>query len=275
MKRGAGSTKTCPRRGYVVLTTKIGTKLAVPTTCKTWGCLGCRDRKRAEIRSKIQYGCYVLGRSWFITLTYRMGEGLQRNADTVREDWAKLLRCWSKEERTKKIAWFRVVELTKQSQPHLHLIVANLGGLRRGEITAMIRKQWLTISGDSYIIKVKPVLTPAGAAYYLTKYLVKGMLHREELERLGFDRRYSASANWPRGHLGPRGTEEERWYGVQFVNPGYREGIEIAKLAESSKGHYLLDRVGDEYLQTVERDRRRYAIAKQFKGVLESENNRA
>ncbi len=43
----------------------------------------------------------------------------------------------------------------------------------------------------------RPVISPDGAAAYLSKYFTKQMTERDGLERLGFSRRWSASRNWP------------------------------------------------------------------------------
>ena len=91
---------------------------------------------------------------------------------------------------------------------------------------------------------VIPVVSAGGAAGYMSKYFVKSMLYRQELESAGFKRRWSRSRNWPGDQLVLLGTKEERWAKTAFA---YKKGgpSERSQAAiDRSKGHPLLERVG-------------------------------
>ena len=197
--------------------------LIMPTRCKQWGCLGCRDRVRARVERRIAYGCSMVERSWLITLTLRQGPGIQRNARYVQKVWTEFLR------RLKPIypqmAWFKIVEATKNRQPHLHLIMSGIGTNRiacdtgknalgrcihefsrewldstckNNCIEHEMAKVWHSITNDSYVVDAREVAGAKGAAKYLTKYLTKVQQHYQVLLDLGFSRRWACSRNWPR-----------------------------------------------------------------------------
>lgn len=244
---------------------KTGREVTVASTCKTWGCLSCRDRVLNRLKKKIRYGISILGPCWFITLTYKQGEGSQRDALSVAKDWKALLSRLQKIHlRYNQMAWIRVIEVTKKGQPHLHLIVGSLGEVSRTTLASDWKSAWWTTTGDSFIIDVRPVIGPSGAAKYLVKYLVKGVMHREALLDLGFNRRWSASRNWPKGEVKLRGSQEDRWGHVQFVG---RE--DLSQEVEDSKDDFLLERVGPELLvEWEQKDAKRASVATIRKGVM-------
>lgn len=275
---GIATSKECPRVGYVQLKTKVGAVVTVKVTCKTWRCKGCRNRTLNRVKDKIASGISMQGRCWFITLTYRMGEGRQRDAKSVGRDWARLLLVLSKSSPKGQrkaiypdLNWFRVIEVTKKGQPHLHLIVGGIPGSRK-EIGEVFRREWLKITQDSYIIKVLEVVGAAGAASYLTKYMVKGMVVREQLEALGFDRRWSRSRNWPAAPIELRGTVEDRWYRGVYIS-GKSAGVQaVAEAAKDDEGHYLLERLGPESVLELERRKVRKGKLKFIRGFLNANN---
>lgn len=188
----------------------------------------------------MEYGLKVSGDSYFITCTLRKGKTVElRDATWVAGVWR---RFWVQYRRAhpewKKIAWFRVVELTKQGQPHLHLLVTGLGGISGGAGTKLIQKEWrerwLAATGDSYIVDVRPVRDARGMASYLCKYLVKGFSYRARMVKLGFMRRWSRSRTWPDGLLVPagskRGWKATGWMGNKgAVSAGARELVQASQ----------------------------------------------
>lgn len=266
-KRGGALTKECPRSGFIRLMTITGQLVTVPTTCKTWSCVSCRDRIRNKIKKAIAYGCLTLGQCWLITLTYRTDGLSHRDADSVNRDWRQLCKNISKS--YPEMAWFKIIEVTKQGEPHLHVVMGGLGGnAGRRELQKQVKRWWNQITGDSYIVNVKEVYGAFGAAAYLCKYLVKAMLVWDQLYELGFRRRWSKSNNWPVGYRALKGSDEGRWYRSQFVNGGSAEARKAAEESVASEKHPLRVVVGDPVVLEMEaKQRRRAIVSTMMRGV--------
>ncbi len=229
----------CPKAGYVFLRA-AGERIVIPTTCKGWRCIPCQPKKIFVMRKTAELGCYRLqesfGRSAFITVTYaRKGLSTIRNADTVKADWRILLKLFL---RPREITMFRVVELTKAGQPHLHLITswptigidhltcriegkrANYGREYLNECCECVEHElsrvWYGITGDSWITDVREISTAQKAGAYVANYIKKGMVTWSKLEALGFKRRYSRSNDWPVGRIWMLGKELP-WKSEGFV----------------------------------------------------------
>lgn len=203
---------------------KDGEFITVPTNCKTKRCKACNLRVKALVKKRIRSGCSLVGPSWFITLTYRqVDESTQRNALSVAADWTALVRLRKKSHRS--LTWFKVVEMTKRGQPHLHLIVGGIGNDRTGCCYPRARdgrcshefsvewvesecrsddvcvehewvRDWFDITDDSFVVYAKPVKSSRRAASYLAKYVVKDVAS-SGLARLGFKKTWTRSRNWP------------------------------------------------------------------------------
>lgn len=269
MEKGAAVSKLCPSRGTVYLST--GSNIfAVHTNCKAWGCKSCRDRKLGHVASLIQYGLSMLDVSYLVTVTYaapgRTYGIPERYVDAtgVQKDWRELIR------RLKKLPWwtnlnamFRVVKLTRKGQIHLHIILGGTHQLKdaclpkdqrkwptfklniaRCEcLTHQLSKIWWDITKDSYVTDAKLIYNIDGAAWYLVKYMRKGMYGRvrEELDRRGFVRRYDTTRAWPRGlQMRRRGTIQKAWLGGTTFVPGHVS----TWLVQSSKTKYLMEQMG-------------------------------
>lgn len=288
---GIASLDACPRAGFIRLYNKFGMSVTMPTKCKTWRCNGCRDRALAVVRGRIQSGCYSLGRCYFITLTFRMGEGCQQDADSVRVVWTRFLRTWKSKH--PEMSWFRVVEATKRSQPHLHLLMGGLG-IRRDVcdrdhswkdvdwafedcpqkcLEHEISYDWFNETGDSYVVAVRLVQGPAGAASYITKYMVKAITHREVLYGLGFKRLFSTSRNWPGlAKMQLKGTADDKWTRTEFQYAG-RAGAKVFEdHAELTKDSPLADRVGTPLAQYFEAKIKKAHGKKILKGITNAAN---
>lgn len=268
-KRGSALTDLCPRSGFIRLWTVAGMQITVPTACKTWGCLSCRDRVKNRIARMIEYGCLILGSCWLITLTFRKSESNPRTADSVNTAFRGLLSKLKKRPLFREMAWWKVIEATKKGQPHLHLVVGGISSSQtKRQIKNVISTAWYEMTGDSYIVDVTPVLGAKGAAAYLTKYLVKAMMSWDVLYQLGFRRRWSASNNWPRAVTEMAGTHDLRWVKSEFINGGTLEAKVARQEAESGTNSYLRDMVGDSViLDMAKRERRRGIASRLKKGV--------
>ncbi len=289
-KIGIANSSECPKGGHVWLTS--GTKqLLVPTTCKAWKCLGCRDRKKRQVLDKVEYGCRELGTCWLITLTFRLGSETPRDAASVDGAWRSFLmrlRRWSPKE-ADQLAWFKIVELTKRGQPHLHLVVSGItpdeearrrvystgpGETRTEEDSAIAgpwSQMWEGATKDSYVVDVERVFSDRGAAGYLGKYLSKDMFYQDAKRELGFIRRFSSSRRWPHDTSGFVGTLRKVWNRVEFVGGSNATTVfkgtlrDTAELVEESLADPLLARVNSVVggrmaaLATVKRDRKKFA----------------
>lgn len=257
----------CPRWGFIKLTTRIGRSYVTQTVCKTWGCPVCWKKVIALVRMKMEIGCLRLGLCYLITVTFGWDTGLARDADSVHKAWTRFLRLLRKRSSNQEIAWFKIIELTRKGMPHLHLLVGGLSKrnascVKQGrkvpysvkwinaycEKDCLIHewgKSWLWATGDSFVVDAKEVYNPGGAAGYLTKYLVKGMVNHEELAELGFGRRYSSSRNWPRAEAIRLAGSQKGWESVEIVPRWFRRN-EMEELENYSRGKEAMVRIGDD-----------------------------
>jgi len=126
-----------------------------------------------------------------------------------------------------------VIELTQIGQPHLHVVATGVDG-KASALESEAREAWYAVTGDSYIVDVRPIRSVYGIGWYLGKYLLKGFHDREEMVQLGFIRRWSASRNWPRvGKLALATREGERLDAVYLQ--GYESKKSIARLGLESE----------------------------------------
>ena len=286
---GSATSLTCPKGFYVWLRIKETRGfLVVKTTCRTWNCLGCRDRNLRAVRLRIEFGSWTEKPSYFITLTYRYtGSGAIRRAVVVRRHLARLLEKWRVTHPNLK--WIAIPELTKKGQVHLHLIVSSLDERQSGSwacqrepqygrgwrqraclcLEHQLSRLWHIVTGDSFVVDVRPVMSSANDASYLSKYLVKGMAQRREMVRLGFARRWSCSRNWPRPELKMRGTVDDAWEPAK--PPGKISGRRnVEKALAESLGDPLLDRVGAPSAMAFDKRLRDRAVKVEIERALDN-----
>jgi len=238
--KGSGSSSFCVNGGSIKLETVTGRFVRMKTVCKTWRCLGCRNRMISLFKARVQIGCSRLGQCAFITLTYKAGVESQRPVGYVRKDWAALwrrLRLGNSPLMGKK--WLKVIELTKRGTPHHHLILGPIGSnetpmcMKRYDSVRYKRRfgncdclahefarNWVAVTGDSYIVHGREVVGAAGAASYMAKYLVKTFTRPDREDQLQMVRRWSSSRGWPgNADLHLRQTDEGGWEKRMF-QPG-------------------------------------------------------
>lgn len=234
------------------------------TKCKTWSCNSCRQNLLTLVEMKIEYGCLMLGPCVFTTLTYvNTGPESLRHAGSVRLDWELFLRKLKLE--FPSLSWFKVPEVTKKGQVHLHLVMGGLafqGVIQcetnpknwkvwfRKECECLAHKfirQWYERTG-AYVINVQEVYNPTGLGAYFSKYLTKAFNTRERLESLGFVRRYACSRNWPRGaKLELRGTLDKSWDRVVRVARNASNFRYFTNRIEQQREGGPMAQVGDSY----------------------------
>ncbi len=227
----------CERRGAILVARKDPvTQLAdtterwvIGTNCKTWRCPTCRLKRHAMVKMRMVYGCTILEASFFITLTYRKDASQNEDAQSVGKDWYRFLRRWKS--RNPNLSWFRVIELTKKGQPHLHLIAGGLIDVKTEEVESCVRDAWAMATRrngqiESYIVKAIPVTYEGKVAGYMAKYMVKAFYdQRAKLEKMGFLRRFSRSRNWP----SPGELHLEGLVNGTLINLGYKNRTELSE----------------------------------------------
>lgn len=252
--KGSARSPECYRGGYLWLRSKRGQLLAVETHCKSWMCLGCRSRVLSLIQMRMLYGCLILGNCVFTTLTLQKEYGRNVDAVGVQALWTEFLYQWRRlfPAMTDSLAWFKVPELTEAKVPHLHVLMGPMHDPVR-KIQAAARLVWLDVTdGSSYIVDVREIWGPAGLVSYLQKYFVKGMLIRDEMESLGFVRRWSRSRNWPSDRLTLSGIDENTVVVSGWTPQSTTDADEAVR---RSDGHALLSRNGTDLALALGQDR--------------------
>ena len=236
---GAASSSRCPREGSMLLERRKGGGVTiVRTNCNSWRCLGCRNRNDRRFRAIVEIGCSTLGRSCFITITYKAGSERLKDAECVAKDWRALWRRLSKVAPwTADLEWLRVMEKTKRQTPHFHLIAGpinverqiNCWGssleIRRYRerlpfcecVAHTFARAWSSVQrGESYIVHAIEVNSSKGAGKYLSKYMIKTA--SEGPESRVSKRRWSTSRGWPverrvrlEGSLEENGWRRRQW----------------------------------------------------------------
>ena len=297
----------CPREGTIWLSTGTDA-VRKATRCKTWTCKSCRSSVAALVRLRLEHHVSMVTPCFFITLTVALNDGSQlstkaarnlpmskskkwrrvpgakENAVGVSVLWARFLFKLSRRLRPRTLAWFRVVELTKKGQPHLHLLMTGLETLRPF-IRDTIRADWLWATGDSYVVDVQEVYDANGAVQYLSKYIEKSFGLRSRMEEIGFRRRFSRSRSWNGGdQLQLRGTATLRTVGtkrrsVWFSDNGARRPI----WTKGRQGHYadfhrrhsktfrMADTIGDDlslWIVAKRNERRLLGVARRLQHAL-------
>ena len=114
---------------------------------------------------------------------------------------------------------------------------------------------WYEQTG-SWVVDVQEIYNVGGAVNYLTKYLTKSMLHREELEDRGFMRRWGTSRNWPRDKKrGLVGSLEEAWVRTEFLKKTVMND-RLRKLSRVPYSHRLLKFTQDPIMSGMALDRK-------------------
>ena len=282
---GLASSKICPRQGIAFLHPDNKSILAVPTNCKSWSCKSCRDRKLGMVAQLMQYGLSHFPEAFLVSITY-LASGPRNeparnpvNAKSAEADYKALVRILRRDLTFMKMATFRVVELTKRKQIHFHLLMGNLNGTLTDNCTprkardwkklpklacpclmCTISRAWTKVTKTSKVVDCTRIYDPAGAAWYLCKYLRKGMYgkQRQILTERGYTRRYFRTANFAGDvQLRRRGTVEKKWTRTSFM---YGRHI-LPSLLEQSEDHPLMEQMGTPLAIDLSEEIRRKALA--------------
>ncbi len=283
--KGMGTSSICPRRGMVYLRPSNNEILGVPTNCKSWRCVSCRNRKLGMVASLMQYGLSGQGQAFMISVTYVAHSSTNGqlakyvDATSAQKDWRALVRILQRNPRNKNLTTFRIVELTQRKQIHFHLLAHSLATtLTKQEIDCERRlrwrscplpkcecmtcewsQAWFAVTHDSWVIHIKEIYDIEGASWYLCKYLQKGMYgtERTALELLGFTRRYFRSRDWADNiQMRRRGSLEKKWQRVSWV-----KGPPNPWLIQQSEDHPLMEQIGTDLAKELQQkgQARKYA----------------
>ncbi len=272
----------CDRGGFTELFTPEGRSVILPTTCKTWGCVVCRNKLLALFKAKVEVGVSHLGRCSFITTTYLAESERLRAAGCATKDWTELWRRLRRQ--GERFKWLKVTEMTKVGTPHHHMIVGPISDsrqirchgktIRRGRETAtyvgriptcgclshVFSRAWKATTGDSYMCFATPVDSSIGAAGYMAKYFQK-----EFLVRRARGRRYTTSRDWPGGQrIRLAITLEHGWSHIRRWPAGSFSTMDDLNPREGD----LLQRVGDDITVKIAKRNSKRAAQRRFRKVL-------
>ena len=283
--RGSASSSDCPKAGFIRLE-KMGHRITLPTTCKAWSCLSCRDQLKAYVTMRMESGCSKGGPGFLITVTYVMAAGKMRDAKCANSDWTELIRMLRKH--SPEVMWFKVPELTKKGQIHFHAMMLqmpqrvhccepsaygrcnhkktkqwHMAPCRKDCIEHELGKLWYQITSDSWVVDARPIFGAADAASYLSKYLIKSFDNRHELFRRGFSRRWSCSRNWPSpARMQLAVTVAGGWDTVNFMGAASIMRDALRKEVKASLDDGWAIRIGEPLAEHYETRRKRRKLAK-------------
>lgn len=213
-------------------------------------------------KMRVELSCLALARSALITVTYKRDDLTLAGVKSVlTKDWRELWRRWNL--RHPRLHWLKVTELTQAGMPHHHLVAGPIPQRQRincygtaFEVVPFLRRMdvcpclshamsrlWWDITGDSFIVHATPVISAAGAAAYIGKYVGKTMYDRSAYESLGIKRRWSSSRGHPgSGRLRLAQTEKGGW-----LKRSYQHGkLNFGFTANELSAPHLLVRNGQD-----------------------------
>lgn len=158
--------------------------------------LGFRDAKQAPVWcNSVDCPKYVRGKHTH-TATYRRSFWPDEYwPDYMAEIWRRFIQRFERKFVQGKLPFLRVVELTDQGVPHLHVITPSMEhlGLSERDWWRFAVDNWLDITGDSYNIKVERGYNDwLTALCYVTKYITKDYQNDK-----GFKRNWSSGGAFP------------------------------------------------------------------------------
>ncbi len=236
------------------------------------------------VTSLMEYGLLGLTEQWLVSFTFvapvksNGWQGKFVDAKHAEKAWSEFRRRCQRHPWWKGMQSLRVIELTSRGQIHFHAL---MGTTHKVTFEARCQENprwasylndetceclmhrfcrvWYAVTGDSWIVDVREVYGPKGAAIYLCKYVRKGMYgrEREAIEAKGYKRRYMATRGWPRGAQMKRyGTVAKVWQRVQFE----KGHVDQTRVDETGK-HPFMRQVGTDMAKYLIRRRKVIASA--------------
>ena len=144
--------------------------------CRERLCTWCSGARGAQLGEALLPLVQAMAHPWFLTLTVKNGPDLAERAAHLRAAFKKLRRrAWWKANVAGGIAIEEVTrnERAGQWHPHLHLVVDS--ALSQAALQMALAMLWRAVTGDSYILDVRPFqgATVAADLRELCKYTAK------------------------------------------------------------------------------------------------------
>lgn len=226
----------------------------------------------AKVRDKVLRGLSIPGQCFFITATLKLGGQGIVDVASVQKVWRQWLSNLKYQHpKYKATEWFKVVELTKKGQPHIHLLMRMPKGNFTGACTnrqcgdcvqCEMRVVWRkvtrrnTSTEESYILDVEDVRYIDRMATYITKYVTKTFFEVE-------GRRYATSRNWcESSELRLKGSESG-WRSVKRIKRRRKNNDALDKRVVADRENDLMELVGDPVAITKMRASKRRAQIKE------------
>ena len=180
-----------------------------PAKCKSYSCPVCGKKKVMDLMARLKDVNLNNYRFFTLTLVNKYSQDdTKKNLERVAYCFNRLNTQLKKDKRFKNLQYFRVTEIGKNGNVHVH-------GLWNKYIDQKeLSKMWFKITGDSYRAPVEKIKSKEDAVAYLYKYLSKDLqFYNDEIEhandlfgtekinnaKLFYElakRRYSASRNF-------------------------------------------------------------------------------
>lgn len=179
--------------------------LVIRAPCKMWSCQSCGARKVKFWIARVINGINEIGGQWyFMTITaHRHWRGSARSLENIRKNWHKLLKRMRRQAQAK-FAYVKIFEHHADDSFHLHLITnVTLPYTEKEQKDGKTEytSQWLkdnaAQSGLGFMADYQPLRSPAGAAYYVAKYVTKTIGDDAEKWPKSI-RRIQPSLGWPK-----------------------------------------------------------------------------
>lgn len=195
--------------------------------CGLWSCTPCAHENKRQWAARIAHGVDVYQHQgydqWaFVTLTaHESRRGFEASQHDLWEAWP-LLRTARRKKARGQILYARIPERHKDGTLHLHMVTH----------PSMGKKWWKDESrrrGLGYMQDERPLRDPALAAWYVSKYLAKGLDSEHWPRDL---RRITTSVGWPHLPHGGEHLEVDQWERLQTI----LSSEELAQWIEATDG---------------------------------------
>ncbi len=177
---------TCKKFANVFRDDKNKKLLIVFTRCKSPFCEECAKFERKKLYIKLKNK--NLSNYRFLTLTLKKTDDLEADYKRINKCFTKFISLLKKKifkNKSKKIEYFKMVEMGKNNNLHLHVLVNFYLDVKK--ISAL----WQVVTEDSYIVYVSRIKKKQDLINYVIKYFVKAFDAHSDFFAL--KRKYSTS----------------------------------------------------------------------------------
>lgn len=160
--------------------------LIVFTRCKSPFCPDCAQFERKKLYMKLKHK--DLSNYRFLTLTLKKSDDLESDYKRINKCFTKFISLLKKKifkNKCKKLEYFKMVEMGKNNNLHLHVLVNFYLDVKK--ISAL----WQIVTEDSYIVYVSRIKKKQELINYVIKYFLKAFDSHSDFFAL--KRKYSTS----------------------------------------------------------------------------------